>query len=178
VNRGRRPPRSTPRAALTAYDVDPDLDPRLAAGSDQVPAEGGERPGELRVVAAIALGGVVGAESRHGIALALPSDAAGFPWSTLVVNASGCLLLGVLMAVLAAARSPHPLARPFLGVGAVGGFTTFSTFAVDVDRLLRLGRPSVAAAYLLATVAACAGTVWAATAVSRRAVEDREAADS
>jgi fluoride exporter len=80
--------------------------------------------------------------------------------------------------VLAVARSPHPLARPFLGVGAVGGFTTFSTFAVDVDRLLRLGRPSVAAAYLLATVVVCAGSMWAASAISRRAVADRRAAGS
>lgn len=174
MSRSGRPPRSTPRAALTAYDIDPDLD----SGSDRVTAEGRERPGELRVVAAIALGGVVGAESRHGIDTAFATDTAGFPWSTLLVNASGCLLLGVLMAVLAAARSPHPLARPFLGVGAVGGFTTFSTFAVDVDRLLRLGRPSVAAAYLLATVVVCAGAVWAATAISRRAVENRKAAGS
>ncbi len=66
-----------------------------------------------------ALGGALGALARWGVATALPRSPAGWPWATLLVNLTGCLLLGVLLAVLAG-RSPEPAwARPFLAVGAL-----------------------------------------------------------
>lgn len=70
----------------------------------------------------------------------------------------------------AAAR--HPLVRPFLGVGLLGGFTTFSTYAVDTARLLEGGRPGPASAYLAGTVGAALAAValaaWATRALVRR----------
>jgi fluoride ion exporter CrcB/FEX len=69
-----------------------------------------------------------------------------FPWSTLLVNASGCVLIGVLMVLVTEVTEPHRLVRPFLAVGFLGGFTTFSTFGLDVQSLLLAGRPAAATA--------------------------------
>jgi fluoride exporter len=106
----------------------------------------------LRYVAA-ALGGALGTLARWGIAEALPSSPAGWPWSTLLVNLTGCLLLGLLAAALFTRHPGHPWLRPFLGTGVLGGYTTFSTFAVDVVRLADAGAWPVAAGYVLASVA-------------------------
>jgi CrcB protein len=108
--------------------------------------------GNPKVVAAIALGGVVGAEARYGLTLALPHHAGDWPWATLLTNVSGSLLLGVLMAVLGSLAHPPRLVRPFVGVGILGGFTTFSTYAVDLRELLGHGHPAAAVAYLLVTL--------------------------
>ena len=134
--------------------VDPDVDgePLLPRGA----------------LVAVSLGGVVGAEARYGVEVLLPHGAGAFPWSTLLVNVSGCLLIGVLMAVLASLDSPRPWARPLLGVGVLGGYTTFSAFAVDVDRLVVEDAPALAAGYLLATVAAGAFAVWLGAALTDR----------
>jgi CrcB protein len=105
-----------------------------------------------------ALGGALGALARWGVSLALPGTPGGLPWGTLAVNLAGCLLIGVLLAVLPARFSPSTWLRPFLAVGVLGGFTTFSTFAVDVVRLGEAGAWPVALAYVAASVlggAAC-----------------------
>ena len=160
--------RPRPGTSLTPADIDPDLDPERA------PAAGRRgRPRERAIVAMVAIGGVIGAESRHGVDVAMPHADDGFPWSTLVVNASGCLLIGTLLAALAGMTVSRPLLRPFLAVGVLGGYTTFSGFAVDVERLVRLNQLATATAYLLATLLACAGAVWAATAATRAAMSGR-----
>ena len=115
---------------------------------------------------AVAAGGVLGAEARHGLTLALPGHAGRFPWSTLSINLTGSLLIGVLMAWLGRQATPRPLLRLFLGVGILGGYTTYSTFAVDVQQLVQAHRPATALGYLAATVLGCAAAVWLATVVS------------
>jgi CrcB protein len=65
------------------------------------------------------------------------------------------------------------LLRPFLGTGLLGGFTTFSTYAVDIQRLATGGRTLIALAYLLATVVAALAAVWAAAVGTRALVERR-----
>jgi fluoride exporter len=98
-----------------------------------------------------ALGGALGALARWALAEVVPSPG-GWPWATLLVNLSGCFLLGALFAVLAA-RSPEPSwARPFLGVGVLGGYTTYSSFAVEVVNLVDDGAPVRAAGYVLVSV--------------------------
>jgi CrcB protein len=120
------------------------------------------------VLLAIAAGGVLGAEARYGISLALPHSGRQFPWATLLINASGCVAIAILMVVLLdVVENPHRLARPLLGIGILGGYTTFSTFALDVDRLVMDHRPLTAGLYLIATVLACALSVWAATSATR-----------
>lgn len=116
-------------------------------------------PGRPATAVAVAVGGVLGAEARYGLGLVGPVD----PWTTLVINVSGCLLMGVLMVLLTERFRVHPLVRPALGVGVLGGYTTFSTYAVDVvgsppglpAAALMVGTPLVAVA---ATAAGAAGT--------------------
>jgi CrcB protein len=101
---------------------------------------------------AAALGGVLGALARWGVSRALPSPAGGWPWATLLVNVTGCALIGLLLAVLLVRFPAHPWLRPFLATGVLGGYTTFSTFAVDVVRLADDGAGGTAAGYLAASV--------------------------
>jgi fluoride exporter len=102
---------------------------------------------------AAAAGGVLGALGRYGLAEALPHRAGQWPWAVLLVNLTGCAALGVLIAAVFARHPDHPWLRPFLGSGVLGGYTTFSTFAVDAVELTDAGRPWVAAGYVVASVA-------------------------
>ena len=99
-----------------------------------------------------ALGGALGALARWGVATALPHPTGGWPWATLLVNLTGCLLLGALTAALTARSPEPPWARPFLAVGVLGGYTTYSTFAVEVVELADAGAAALAAAYVFVSV--------------------------
>ncbi|CAM5671376.1 fluoride efflux transporter CrcB [Streptomyces narbonensis] len=132
--------------------------------------------GELRVVGVVAAGGALGATARYGASLLWPTPAHGFPWTTLTVNAVGCAALGVLMVLLTETRvrvAPHPLLRPFLCTGFCGGFTTFSTYALDTRLLLDAGDPTRGLLYLVATLIAALAAVWAGGAVTRAVVPVR-----
>ncbi|MEU5364203.1 fluoride efflux transporter CrcB [Streptomyces sp. NPDC005925] len=133
----------------------------------------GARGEQAPVVAVVALGGAVGATVRYAASLTWPVPAGAFPWTTMGVNIAGCALIGVLMVAVTELRAPHRLVRPFLGTGVLGGFTTFSTYAVDIQRLLDTGRGTTALAYLAATPVAAVLAVWCAVTVSRRALERR-----
>lgn len=156
------------RPAEGAEAIDPDVDLH-------VPAQRAEPQG--RVLAAVAAGGVVGASARYGISLLWPAAPGVFPWATFWINVSGCALIGVLMVLISEGgrSAPHPLVRPFAGVGVLGGFTTFSTYAVDFAHLLDAGKAGTALAYAGLTVLAAMGAVWAAATVTRRAVGDGRA---
>jgi CrcB protein len=137
----------------------------------RIPAQRGElMRGQGPVVAVVAAGGAVGAVARYGAALAWPTAVGDFPTTTFVVNAVGCAVIGVFMVVLAEAWPAHRLVRPFFGRGVLGGFTTFSTYAVDIRQLIDSGHPGTALAYLVATVVAALAAVWAAAALTRRAL--------
>jgi CrcB protein len=103
----------------------------------------------------VAIGGVAGAPARYAISQALPSGTHAFPTATFVTNVAGALLLGFLLEALVR-RGPDEgrrrSTRLLLGTGFCGAFTTYSTFAVDTDQLLRGGRVGVAVAYALGTV--------------------------
>ena len=113
-----------------------------------------------RVLIAIAAGGVVGALARQGIWAVFPHDPGVFDWATLVVNVTGCALIGALMLVAGTGRL-HPLMSPFLGTGVLGGFTTFSTYIVAVQQSIQAGAPGIAAAYLGGTLIAALAAVYA-----------------
>jgi CrcB protein len=136
-----------------------DVDQALPAPRAAHPAGGRWSRSQAAVLGAVTAGGVAGACLRYGASLLWPTHPGAFPTTTLGINAVGCAAMGVLMAVITAVPSAHPLARPFLGTGVLGGFTTFSTYALDAQRLLDAGRAGTALAYLAATVAAALGAV-------------------
>jgi CrcB protein len=117
---------------------------------------------------AVSAGGVLGACARHAVDLAWPHASAGFPWATFMINVSGCLLIGVLMVLIADVWSAHRLLRPFLGVGVLGGYTTFSTYTVDVQRLVAAGAAPTGLLYLAGTALAALAAVYVGVAVTRR----------
>jgi CrcB protein len=125
---------------------------------------------------AAALGGVLGALARWGVARALPSPAGGWPWATLLVNVTGCALIGVLLAVLPARFPTSRWLRPFLATGVLGGYTTFSTFAVDAVRLVDDGAPGRALGYVAASVLGGLLAVVAGVTAARALLRTGEAA--
>jgi fluoride exporter len=117
--------------------------------------------GRLPVLAAIATGGAIGSVGRYGLARALPHRAADFPWATFITNTAGCFAIGVLMVVVSDVLTGRPLLRPFLGIGVLGGFTTFSTYALDFERMVDGGARGAAMLYLAGTVAAALAAGYA-----------------
>jgi CrcB protein len=141
--------------------VDPDVDLH-------VPAQRRELAGaHLRVLGVIALGGAIGALARYGIETWLPAAPGAFPWGTFLINVSGCALIGVLMVLVTDVFTGRPLLRPFVGVGVLGGFTTFSTYANEVRGLLRPGTLPVAFGYLAGTLVCALLAVFAAMIATR-----------
>lgn len=97
----------------------------------------------------VALGGAVGSVVRFLTVLAAARIAPGFPFGTLTVNLLGSVLMGVFYIVLTGPRAGLP---PLLMVGVLGGFTTFSSFALDALKLWEGGMAGLAALYVLASV--------------------------
>ncbi|WP_069771611.1 fluoride efflux transporter CrcB [Streptomyces sp. LUP30] len=124
--------------------------------------------GQLPVLAVVAVGGGIGAAARYAAALWWPTRTGGFPWVTFWVNVVGCAVIGVFLVLVTEAVTAHRLVRPFFGTGVLGGFTTFSTYAVDIRGLLGAGRPGPALAYLAATLSAALFAVWLAATATRR----------
>ena len=136
--------------------VDPDI------GDIRTPASLRELlRGRWDVLAVIAAGGAVGGGLRWLVGQALPTGSGGFPWSTVVENVSGCLLLGALMVLVIEVWHPRRYARPFWGIGVLGGYTTFSAYTAETLGLLREGAPGLGMAYLFGTLAAGLVAVWA-----------------
>jgi CrcB protein len=121
------------------------------------------------VLGAISAGGALGAGARYGLGQVWPPAVGAFPWATFVVNVSGCLLIGALMVMIAEVWSAHPLVRPFLGVGVLGGYTTFSTYVLDIQRLVAAGAAGTGLLYLAGTLCAALVAVYAGVSVTRLA---------
>ena len=100
------------------------------------------------MIGAVVAGGALGALGRYGLGVAFGPR----PAVTFAVNLLGCLLIGVLAVLIGEVWSGRRLLRPFLGTGLLGGFTTFSGYALDAQRLLAAGRTIAAAAYLGGTL--------------------------
>jgi CrcB protein len=163
--RSNRDPSRTdaPNHGTPTEAIDPDVDLH-------VPAQRAETAGSRKwpVLMAISTGGATGASARYAASVLWPAADGAFPWAVFWVNVLGCGLIGVLMALVSEhGRSAHPLVRPFLGVGVLGGFTTFSTYALDFSRLLEREEAGTAMAYAAGTLVTALGAVWAAASVTR-----------
>lgn len=125
------------------------------------------------VLAVVAGGGVLGSLARYAVQHAWPQHPGGFPWATFAINVSGSLLIGVLMAVITRVWPTQRLLRPFLGVGILGGFTTFSAYALDIQQTVAASAGAVALIYLVATPLGALLAVWAGSTVTGWAVRGR-----
>ena len=121
---------------------------------------------DLRRLAAIYAGGVLGALLRVGLAEAAPQGPGGWPWATFAVNMVGALGIGYFVARL----RDHPedsALHPFLTTGICGTLTTFSTLQLELFDLVDGGHLGLAAAYVGATLAAGYGFVRLGIALER-----------
>ncbi|MEN9926481.1 MAG: hypothetical protein RL268_2607 [Pseudomonadota bacterium] len=113
----------------------------------------------------VALGGALGAWLRYLVGLAWArsisaASAAAFPWATLTVNLFGSLAMGLLTGWLAGSGQGSESWRLLLGVGVLGGFTTFSAFSLDVVSLAQRGAIGTAILYgAISVVGSIAGLV-------------------
>jgi len=103
---------------------------------------------------------------RHYLTVDLPLASQPLPWPTFVVNVSGCLLIGILTALLAGSRTPSP--RLFLVTGLLGGFTTFSHFVDGVREMVSGGDVLQAAIYSILTLVCGLAAVWIGTVATQR----------
>jgi CrcB protein len=119
----------------------------------------------MQSVFLVAFGGALGAVARYGTGIvAVRLGMGGFPWATLFVNVLGGLLMGALAGWLSEGA---PALRLFLGVGVLGGFTTFSAFSIDVVRLIEMNQTSAALAYVAASVIVSVGACWLGLVLAR-----------
>ena len=107
---------------------------------------------ESKALLLVAVGGACGAVARYAITEWIPSD---FPWGTLVVNVLGSFLLGVLIAVGITNEQVTPEILLLVGSGALGAFTTMSTFSVDAIQLIDSGEHMPALGYMLGNFILC-----------------------
>jgi CrcB protein len=124
---------------------------------------------DRRELGAIFVGGAVGGAARTWLSDSAPPHAGSWPWATFAVNVVGCLLLGYLVTRLQERLPITSYRRPLLGTGVCGGLTTFSTFQLDLLRMLDRGDLGLAAVYGGASIAAGFAGVLLGTAIVRRA---------
>jgi CrcB protein len=124
---------------------------------------------DRREVLAILIGGGVGGALRAAAVELAPTATGDWPWATFGVNVAGCLLLGYFVTRLQERLPLSAYQRPFLGTGLCGALTTFSTFQLELVRMLEHGRPVLAAVYAVVSVAAGFAAVLVSTGLARRA---------
>ena len=132
--------------------IDPELAPRRA-GPD--------------VLAAIAVGGALGAPARYGVAQVVHVARNSFPWATFWTSVTGSFALGLLLIVVLERFPATRYVRPFLATGFLGAYTTYSSFAVETDLLAKDGHVGLALTYAVASLVAGFAAVWAGIAIAR-----------
>ena len=162
----------TPAARPMPDPGDPQLpiDPDLAPDGPSEPAAVRRAPARARtgrsrrtspsVLAAVALGGALGAPARYGVAQIIHVAKNGFPWATFWTNISGSLVLGFMLVLILEHFPPTRYLRPFVATGFLGAYTTYSTFAVETDLLIKNGHAALGASYAAASLVAGLLAVW------------------
>jgi CrcB protein len=124
---------------------------------------------DRRELAAIFAGGALGSALRTGLSELAPTHTGHWPWATFAVNAVGCLLLGYLVTRLQERLPVTAYRRPELGTGVCGALTTFSTFQVELLKMLEHGDIALALAYGAGSIGAGFLGVALGTGIVRRA---------
>ncbi len=119
-------------------------------------------PFEPRVLAAVALGGAIGASARWFVAWTVEAigtahEEGAWPWATLTVNVVGCVLIGFAARVAGGGIERDTTGWAFVVTGVLGGFTTFSALAIELNDMADLGRLPLAVLYGAVTLAAGVG---------------------
>lgn len=120
-----------------------------------------------KVIGAIAVGGALGASARYGMTQLVTVAPDTFPWATFWTNVSGSFALGVVLALVLERFPPSRYARAFAATGFLGAYTTYSTFAVETDLLIKDGHATLALAYVVASFVVGFAAVFAGMAVAR-----------
>ncbi|MFD3401238.1 fluoride efflux transporter FluC [Kribbella sp. NPDC058693] len=149
-----------PLNPLPKGPVDSDVDLRIDGRQ--------RRTHDSVLLTVIAVGGAIGATGRYLVGLAWPG-----PLSTLLINIVGCGLIGILMVLVTDVLTQQRLVRPFLGTGVLGGFTTFSTYALDIQQLVTRGHAGQALLYLAATIVGALLAVRATVTATRALISWR-----
>ena len=103
----------------------------------------------------VGAGGAIGAVARYLLSYAPWHFVGAFPMGTMIVNIIGALLMGIVVGVAATSFSLDAHIMTFLRVGVCGGFTTFSTFALESAQLLQSGNIVITGAYIILSVSLC-----------------------
>ena len=116
----------------------------------------------------ILLGGGVGSLARYVVGSAIAGRfGTRFPAGTMLVNVTGCFLIGLTMTLLTERLQPHPYWRLALVVGFLGGYTTFSSFSFETYSLLREGQTWLAILNASASVLLGLAAVWAGVRIAQ-----------
>lgn len=146
--------------------IDPDLAPsdlaEPSAGRRRAPRPARRRSSRAQpdVLLAVAAGGALGAPARYEVAQLIHVAKDTFPWATFWTNVSGSFALGFILILVIERFPPTRYLRPFIATGFLGAFTTFSTFAVETDLLIKDGHALLGVVYALGSLAAGFAAVW------------------
>jgi len=155
--------------------VERDLRAGVEHGREAVVATAPRRAGKARAhidrqeLAAIFIGGSIGALARSGLAQALAVRPDQWPWATFLVNIVAALALGYFVTRLSERLPPYPYRRSFIGTGVCGALSTFSTMMVELLRMIDGAHWGLAAGYAVASLAGAFAAVFAASKLVRRA---------
>ena len=115
------------------------------------------------------LGGGAGALARYGLSAAMTPPGAAWPWGTFTANVAGGLAMGVLAGWLAhAGGASQERWRLLLGVGVLGGFTTFSAYSLETALMIERRAYAAAAAYSLSSLLLSVAALFAGLLLARR----------
>lgn len=149
--------------AHVVVPIDPDLSP-----ADPGEPSAAHRPSRRRrhgrgqpdVLAAIAAGGALGAPARYEMTRLIHVAKGTLPWATFWTNITGSLALGFLLILVIERFPPSRYLRPFFATGFLGAYTTFSTYMVDTDTLIKDGHAAIGITYLLGSALVGFAAVW------------------